>query len=59
MPYVSTPIEQQWPSIAARKDLAAEKRERQARQLREEAADLRRRWAEYCATRDRDAEASA
>jgi hypothetical protein len=53
MPYASTPIEQQWPSIAARKDLAAEKREREARRLRQEAADYRRRWAEYRAARDR------
>lgn len=52
MPYRSTPIEQTYPSLAARKRRSAERREMQAAVMRGEAADYERRWREYCATRD-------
>ena len=47
MAYRSTPVEQTWPSLAARKRLAAARRECEAARLRVEADDLDRRWQEY------------
>lgn len=48
MPYRSTPIEQTFPSRAAIKRKAAERREAEAVRLRAEAAEYDRRWAEHC-----------
>jgi hypothetical protein len=52
MPHRSTPVEQTWPSLAARKRRAAERREQRAAELRAEAVELERRWHEYVAERD-------
>lgn len=52
MPYASTPLQQTWPSLAARKRRGAEKREREAARMRAEADDLDRRWREYIAKRE-------
>jgi hypothetical protein len=54
-----TPLEQTWPSLAARKRLAAEKREREAARMRAEADDLERRWRDYVAKRDAKASTGA
>jgi hypothetical protein len=58
MPHRSTPREQLWPPIAKRKRMAAERKEQAARQLRYEADELDRKWADFCA-KQTDAEAAA
>lgn len=58
MPYASTPLQQTWPSLAARKRAGAEKREREAERMRAEADELDRRWREYVAKRDAKRRAS-
>ena len=52
MPHRSTPPEQYGRAHAATKRRAAEKREREAKRLREEADELDRIWYEYVARRD-------
>jgi hypothetical protein len=51
VPHVSSEPEQTLPSRAALKRKAAEKRETDARRLRDEADDLDRQWTEYRAQR--------
>jgi hypothetical protein len=47
MPYASTPPERVGRAHAFAKRRAAERREREAKQLRAEADELDRRWFEY------------
>lgn len=51
MPHPPVPLQQTWPSLAARKRLGAAKREREAARMRAEADDLERRWNDYRAKR--------
>lgn len=57
MPYASTPLQQTWPSLAARKRAGAERREREAERMRAEADELEARWRAYVAKRDAKATA--
>ena len=45
--YRSTPLEQTYPSIAARKEKAARRKELEASKLRAEALAYRRAWQEF------------
>jgi hypothetical protein len=56
--YASSPYQQTWPALAARKRRMADRLEREAVRRRTEADALERRWRAYQAKRDarRDAE---
>ena len=52
MPRPSVPPEQSFPARAPSEAFGRQRREIAAIRLREEAADLDRRWAEFCAKRE-------
>jgi hypothetical protein len=52
VPYASSPYQQTWPALAARKRNMADRLEQEAARRRREADDLDRRWQAYRAKRD-------